>query len=777
MPDPIRFKDKSAAAGIDASDRFAVDGDSGLRNLDYEALYNAIVSGTLVASGIKQAGLQKITEKGSASGYASLDASVKVPDNQIPSTVERLANKGVANGYAGLDADGFLSSSNVSSDPGGTGAVTRSVEDKLRESVSVKDKGAAGDGVTIDTTAIQNAANETGVVVFPPGTYQIDDEITLSSNTTLILNSGVRINQTTANKSIFKATAKSNVWIVCNGAILHGEGSYDNSWTGNSGHLDRVVSFTSCNRCGITDPVIRNGSNAGLYLEDCEGFRGSNVRIEGTHTHGAVISASDNFQNGIYIKHGPSTGDCREIFLDFDISGTAQGILIESSGSYAGTSNPIRLNGLIHDIPGQHACYIQTGDIVGDFAVRNIALSGVKVQCPPSGQTISNFNLRVNAKATGSQAMEIQNANEGTHTGSSNAATLSDSTRSWTTDIYVGKTIYNLTDGSSGTITANTSNTITATLSGGSENDWDSGDVYLIGAFIDNLNIELVADGCSRGLTLDNGIRNLKASVIGKESTQHDILIQGHGHKDIDVELISQSAGRDAVQISATGSTGIKIRPTIREANASAGSYCGILIASSADSQGIEIHDPDITDADSNMVYGIFNQSSIATFGVYGKCKISGYSTNAIRTGTETLAFPTVVEFDDLATAYHDRTLIQSPDALVQEVRSTSTSPVTLWAKNLDDESAYIVRAEIVSKLADSSERKAIVSTVCAYRDGGGGATIQGSADEDVSIASASFAGVYAWDVSGNALRLRVHSGGTADYDWKVRVTVTSLSG
>lgn len=63
-----------------------------------------------------------------------------------------------------------------------------------------------------------------------------------------------------------------------------------------------------------------------------------------------------------------------------------------------------------------------------------------------------------------------------------NAAFLTDTTASWTIDEHVGKTISNTTDGSSGTITANTATTVTATLSGGTEDDWDSGDAYSIGA-------------------------------------------------------------------------------------------------------------------------------------------------------------------------------------------------------------------------------------------------------------------------------------------------------
>lgn len=73
----------------------------------------------------------------------------------------------------------------------GTGAVSTTVQAKLRESVSVKDYGAVGDGVTDDTVAIQKAVTHInslggGTVYLPQGDYKITAPITIYNNTRFI---------------------------------------------------------------------------------------------------------------------------------------------------------------------------------------------------------------------------------------------------------------------------------------------------------------------------------------------------------------------------------------------------------------------------------------------------------------------------------------------------------------------------------------------------------------------------------------------------------------
>ncbi len=64
----------------------------------------------------------------------------------------------------------------------GTGAVQRTVEGKLQDTVSVKDFGAVGDGVADDTAAIQAAINTGKNVFVPSGNYLISTGLSFTAN-------------------------------------------------------------------------------------------------------------------------------------------------------------------------------------------------------------------------------------------------------------------------------------------------------------------------------------------------------------------------------------------------------------------------------------------------------------------------------------------------------------------------------------------------------------------------------------------------------------------
>ena len=105
--------------------------------------------------------------------YVNSDYSIRVMNKNgsvvysAPAATERY-NSGVISSINAVQVD---------YDPAGLGAVQTNVQAKLRETVSVKDFGAVGDGVTDDTAAI-NAALATGKVVFlPAGSYAVESPI------------------------------------------------------------------------------------------------------------------------------------------------------------------------------------------------------------------------------------------------------------------------------------------------------------------------------------------------------------------------------------------------------------------------------------------------------------------------------------------------------------------------------------------------------------------------------------------------------------------------
>ena len=69
----------------------------------------------------------------------------------------------------------------------------------------------------------------------------------------------------------------------------------------------------------------------------------------------------------------------------------------------------------------------------------------------------------------------------GVHDGGADQAIMTDAGIDIGANALVGMTVYNVTDVSSCTITANAATTITCTLSGGTDNNWDDGDVWQVG--------------------------------------------------------------------------------------------------------------------------------------------------------------------------------------------------------------------------------------------------------------------------------------------------------
>ena len=111
--------------------------------------------------------------------YVNSDYSIRVMNRNgstvysAPTATERYSDVVVS-----------MNAENVVYNPPFTGSVATNVEDKLAQTISVKDFGAVGDGVVDDTAAINNAilavAVSGGVVYFPAGKYLTQGDHSIS---------------------------------------------------------------------------------------------------------------------------------------------------------------------------------------------------------------------------------------------------------------------------------------------------------------------------------------------------------------------------------------------------------------------------------------------------------------------------------------------------------------------------------------------------------------------------------------------------------------------
>lgn len=117
---------------------------------------------------------------------------------------------------SGSSLVGFLQS--------GAGAVSRTVQSKLRDVVSIKDFGAIGNGAADDKAAIDAAAATGRAVFYPSGAYAFSDNITLPANSAMSLDDG-QTWQPAATKNIVSNGFNVNSFSRPSGPLLFGSGT------------------------------------------------------------------------------------------------------------------------------------------------------------------------------------------------------------------------------------------------------------------------------------------------------------------------------------------------------------------------------------------------------------------------------------------------------------------------------------------------------------------------------------------------------------------------
>ena len=198
---------------------------------------------------------------------------------------------------------GAVNASQVTYNPAGTGAVATNVQAKLRESVSVLDYGAIGNGTTDDTAAIQAAITYAYSVAIPKvifpnknSTYLISSSISVPQGITLQGEGTVFVSSTGTQgfqTRILKASTMTTAAVVLAGqsAAMANIGVYANAGaTGNGIEIQsNTAVLTDVSSNGHAGIGILIGSKVGAYV-NCNSFRLSNIVTNYNGSHGLYIS-------------------------------------------------------------------------------------------------------------------------------------------------------------------------------------------------------------------------------------------------------------------------------------------------------------------------------------------------------------------------------------------------------------------------------------------------------------------------------------------------------
>jgi|DEB0MinimDraft_3_1074331.scaffolds.fasta_scaffold10797_2 hypothetical protein len=262
----------------------------------------------------------------------------------------------------------------VTYNQGGTGAQDRTLTSKLQDTVSVKDFGAVGDGVTDDTAAIQAAiaASAGKVLNFVRGeTYLVTSELNFhtGSNGPKVEGNMATIKAGAAMQSIMYIGNTTSIKTQINNIELDGNS--------NATYCLYAILVTE-NSSIFSNVIVKNATSHGMYLDGCQVMRLENI-VSQTNggdgilfesCNGASISSIrcvSNTGNGITVQRGTRnyTSGVNIEYADCELN-SGHGI------SVVDTKSPVTILG------GWLESNVQDGLNIGSLAV-GVSANGIGI--------------------------------------------------------------------------------------------------------------------------------------------------------------------------------------------------------------------------------------------------------------------------------------------------------------------------------------------------------------------------------------------------------------
>lgn len=194
-----------------------------------------------------------------------------------------------------------------------SGAIVRTFQDKMRDSVSAKDFGARGDGVTDDTAALLAAFNSGVPVMVPPGVYMVD-MIRPTGKVSLNFMPGAVLKLRRA-PTTPAGTINAVLWIdgaAANGSSVRGLEIDGNRTALQAGHSTAAVwiglRITNCDDISVTDLYVHDVATHALFFQTGKRWRISNVKVTRSAQAMALSLITDVMVRGLHCSDISNAG-------------------------------------------------------------------------------------------------------------------------------------------------------------------------------------------------------------------------------------------------------------------------------------------------------------------------------------------------------------------------------------------------------------------------------------------------------------------------------------